>query len=81
VESREALFFGAQAELREKGAIFKSGSDYTFAESGYRFGDDANALLVFGRKKKRAEEWAMDTIAESELGGSQALEELVSETR
>jgi hypothetical protein len=81
VKASEALFFRAEAELREEGAVFECGGDCTLAESGDGFGNNAHALLVFGREKKRAKERAMDAIAEGEFGGAQALEELISETR
>jgi len=80
VKSREALFFWAEAELREQCAIFQGGGDHALAESGDGFSDDANALLVFRGKKKRAEERAMNAIAESELGGAQLVKKLVGET-
>src|SRR6266853_6555628 len=55
VKSGEALLFGAEAELREEGAIFQGGGDYALAESSDGFSDDANALLVFRGEKKRTE--------------------------
>jgi len=79
VKSGEALFFWAEAELREEGAIFQGGGDDTLAESGDGFGDEADALLVFRGKKKWTEEGAMDAITESELGGTEAVEKLFGE--
>ena len=68
-------------ELREKRRNFERGADNTFTEVSNGFGDDANAAFVFGRKKKWAEERAVDAIAESELRIAQAREKFEREIR
>src|SRR6266849_2862729 len=67
VQAREALFFGAEVELREEAAICEGGRGDALPPRGNGFGDDANALLVFRRKKEWAQERAMHAIAKGEL--------------
>ena len=68
-------------KLREKRRHFESSGDDALAEIRNGFGDNANAALVFGRKKKRAKEWAMDAIAEREFRVAQAREKFGGEIR
>src|SRR4029077_8751226 len=79
VETREAFFFRPQMKLGKQRAIFQCGGDYALAESGDSFSNDANALLLFGREEKGAQEGAMDAISEGELGFAQAREKLIGE--
>ena len=66
-------------QLRKQGAIFDGHGSDALAESGDGFSNVAYALLVVRGKKKGAQEWAMETIAEGELGLAQTREELIHE--
>src|ERR1700688_2988173 len=61
--------------------IFHRGDGDALSQSSDGFGDDADALLVFWRKKKRPQEWAMDTIAEGELRCAKSREKEIGEAR
>src|SRR4029077_17335356 len=51
------------------------------AEIGDGFRHDADALFVFGRKKKWAQKRAVDAVAEGELRGPQFCQKLRGEIR
>jgi hypothetical protein len=68
-------------KLGEERWDFESGSDDTFAEISDGFGYDTNSTLVFRRKKERAQEWAMNAIAEREFRIAQACEKFSGEVR
>src|SRR6202158_6417261 len=64
-------------ELSEERAIVQRGGGYALAESGDGFRDDANLLLLFGRKEKGAQKGTMNAVSESEPGFAEAGEELI----
>jgi hypothetical protein len=80
-EAGEALFSGTQMQLGEQFGIFESGGDDAFAEVGDGFGDDADALLVFGAEKKWAKERAVDAIAEGEFFDAEPVEKFCGQVR
>src|ERR1700681_1832122 len=61
--------------------IFHRGGGDPLSQSGDSLRNNANALLLFWRKKKRPQEWAMDTIAEGELRRAKSREKEIGEAR
>src|SRR5882724_10553110 len=57
--------------------VVERGRDNALADFGDRLGNGSNALLIFRRKKKRAQERAVDTVAKGELGLAHALEQIL----
>ena len=72
VDAREAFFIGAESGLREQARIGERLLHDAFAKRGDGLGDGANALLVRGSEKKRAQKQAVDTLAEREAFGAHA---------
>ena len=72
---------GRRWSCANRPASCQSSGDHALAQIGNRFGYDANALLVFRRKEKRAEERTMHAVAKSELDCAQPREKLAGEIR
>jgi hypothetical protein len=53
----------------------------TFTDGSDRFGDGTHAAVVFHREKKRAQERAMNAVAEFEFFGAHPSVELSAEFR
>jgi hypothetical protein len=68
-------------KLREERRHFESGADDAFAEISDCFRNDANAAFVFGREEEGTKKWAVDAIAESELGLAEAFEKFGGKIR
>src|SRR5580704_14407841 len=80
-KTRKARFFRTQVKLREERRHFESGADDAFAEISDCFRNDANAAFVFGREEEGTKKWAVDAIAESELGLAEAFEKFGGKIR
>ena len=65
--------------MREKARVGERLFYDAFAEGGDGFGDGADTLFVFGGEEKRAEERAVDAIAEDEALGAHARVQFIAE--
>ena len=72
IDPRQAFFLRAQRRLRQQTRISKRLLHHAFTQRRDGFRHHANALLVFSRKKKWAQERTMDAFAESEPLGAHA---------
>src|SRR5579859_651093 len=75
----KAFFLGAQMKLRKKMVVLERGGHDAFAEIGDGFRNRAHALFLFRREKKRTQERAVDTVAESEVCAAQPFKQVFRE--
>ena len=66
-------------QLGKKVFVVEGGACDALAKVGDRFRDGSHARFVFGRKKKWAQEWTVNTVAKRKPGFAHALEKIFGE--